>query len=590
MYVTINPLPAKPTITRTGPASFCFGDGPVQLESSLSPNGDYDWYKDGVLQGAFTTRQITLDQVSHSGVWTVIVHGNNGLGCPSPESDGETITIYALATITSHPPNRAICDANNVHNGNTTFGVTVSGPARTIQWERFNGTIWEDVDAALGATDGCSYSNFTTATLSIGSADYPMSGYQYRVRLTTTAGGCETWSNAGTLTVNPTPDIDDEPDNTTICEFGNTTFEVQASIVGGSIGSYVWQQERTNLSGTYNPENVYSDWDTPTLVVSGPSRALNNDRHRVFVYSNLNCRTRSAERRLYINPLADITTQPQPAEICVNGSTSFTVVTDGDPAISAYQWQVSTAGVGGPYSDVSGGIYSGETTITLNLTNVNLTYNGNYYRVMLTTPGGCEKPSNGALLTVNPEPLEKTITSAANNICYGTSTDVVIMNSQSDVEYSVYDSNGDVLIGTVLGDGIGAVSVSTPNLTLASYTYYVIARNTTTNCARTNGDDVTINVNPQFTMAALAEDASICLNAGYNYRINLAGGTGPYDVTYKAVGGSDTTWLNYVSGTPIATGPLAVTTQYTMISAFDDRDCEAEAYGAGYYHHRRCIL
>ena len=77
--------------------------------------------------------------------------------------------------------------------------------------------------------------------------------------------------------------------------------------------------------------------------------------------------------------------------------------------------------------------------------------------------------------------------------------------------------------------------MNTGLLTLPSYTYYVIAENTTTNCIRTNVDGVTINVNPQFSLAALAEDASICLNAGYNYRINLTGGTGPYDVTYKAV-------------------------------------------------------
>ena len=47
MYLTIDPLPAKPTITRTGPAAFCFdGEGSVQLQSSVSPNGDYDWYRE----------------------------------------------------------------------------------------------------------------------------------------------------------------------------------------------------------------------------------------------------------------------------------------------------------------------------------------------------------------------------------------------------------------------------------------------------------------------------------------------------------------------------------------------------------------
>ena len=96
---------------------------------------------------------------------------------------------------------------------------------------------------------------------------------------------------------------------------------------------------------------------------------------------------------------------------------------------------------------------------------------GNLYRVILTSPGGCDIISNTALLTVNPEPLEKTITSADNNICYDTSTFVEINNSQAGVAYSVYNAAGDILIGTVNGNGGGTVTVNTGNLTAASNTY-----------------------------------------------------------------------------------------------------------------------
>ena len=95
-----------------------------------------------------------------------------------------------------------------------------------------------------------------------------MNGYQYRVKLTTTAGGCETFSNAGTLTVRPTPDIDDQPDNTTICEFTNTTFQVLASIASGSITGYQWQYENADINGGNNPEGAYSGETTNTLVVT----------------------------------------------------------------------------------------------------------------------------------------------------------------------------------------------------------------------------------------------------------------------------------------------------------------------------------
>ncbi len=503
------------------------------MQSSVSPNGDYDWYRNGVLQGAFTTQVITLDQVAHSGNWTVVVHGNTANACPSPPSDPETITIYALAAATN-PPNRNICDDNNVHNGNTTFNVTVTGAPRAIRWQRSSngGATWVDITGGTAPNDGCTYSDYTTDVLRITSADYPMNGYQYRVKLTTTAGGCETFSAAGTLTVRPTPDIDDQPDNTTICEFENTTFSVLASIASGSITSYQWQHENSNINAGNNPEGVYSNWNTSTLVVTGPSRALNDDRHRVFVYSDLGCRTRSNNARLYINPLADITTQPQPSEICEGDNTSFTVVTDGDPVVSAYQWEVSTNG-GGTWNAPVGGVYGGQNAQTLTLTNTPSGADGNLYRVTLTSPGGCDIISNTALLTVNPEPDEKTIVSADNNICYNTSTFVEIQNSQAGVAYSVYNAAGDILIGTANGNGGGTVGVNTGNLTAASNTFYVIARNVTTTCERRNGDEVTIDVNPQFTQAQLYDDQSICSGANTNFYVTLTGGTAPYTLTYS---------------------------------------------------------
>src|SRR5690606_14247346 len=67
----------------------------------------------------------------------------------------------------------------------------------------------------------------------------------------------------------------------------------------------------------------------------------------------------------------EITAHPSNQTICEGGNTTFTV-SAGITTTPTYQWQVSTDG-GSSYTDIAGGIYSGETTATLTLTAAPLT-------------------------------------------------------------------------------------------------------------------------------------------------------------------------------------------------------------------------
>ena len=82
--VTVNPVPAKPTIGASGPTTFCFG-GNVTLTSSNVGGlaASYRWYKDGVFTGT-TASNIVLTTVAQSGDYTVEVIGVAPSNCTSP--------------------------------------------------------------------------------------------------------------------------------------------------------------------------------------------------------------------------------------------------------------------------------------------------------------------------------------------------------------------------------------------------------------------------------------------------------------------------------------------------------------------------
>lgn len=90
------------------------------------------------------------------------------------------------------------------------------------------------------------------------------------------------------------------------------------------------------------------------------------------------------------------TTQPSSHSIAAPTATSFTVVVSSDIALT-YNWQVSTNG-GSSWSNASGGVYTNNTTATLNISN-STGLNGYLYRCQVTNTLGTTT-SNNATLTV----------------------------------------------------------------------------------------------------------------------------------------------------------------------------------------------
>jgi subtilisin-like proprotein convertase family protein len=122
-----------------------------------------------------------------------------------------------------------------------------------------------------------------------------------------------------------------------------------------------------------------------------------------------------------------ITGQPSNTSVCSNANGSFSVVA-GPPGVS-YNWQVNT-GSGFVYLN-NGGVYSGVTTATLNITGATLAMSGYQYRVVVTcSGGGLPEISNPATLTVIASPNSPVVIPTSTSICPGGSVALnVLQNS-----------------------------------------------------------------------------------------------------------------------------------------------------------------
>ena len=227
----------------------------------------------------------------------------------------------------------------------------------------------------------------------------------YNVTVTGTAGA-EVKNVVVSYVVNPPtgPVITTQPAPQTACAGSNAAF----GIVAPFAASYQWQ-ESTNGGNTWtNISNagVYSGATSATLSLTGVGASLNNNQYRCALAGICIAATNSSAVVLTVNTPVTITAQPATnANICATGSTSFTTMATGTSL--TYQWQVSTAGAGGPWTNITnGGNYSGATTGTLTLTAVTAAMNSSLYRAVVSGTAPCGNVNTGnALLNVIPQPV-----------------------------------------------------------------------------------------------------------------------------------------------------------------------------------------
>ena len=395
--VTINPAPATPTITASGPTTFCTG-GSVTLTSSAGTT--YLWST-----GA-TTASITP---TTSGTYTVTI--TNGSGCTAI-STGTVVTVNV--------PVAAV--------------ITASGPV----------SLCSGGSVTLTSTAGTSYlwsTGATTQSITVSTAG------SYTVTLTD-VNGCTSTSAGTTVTVNPNPTV-------TITAGGPTTFctggSVSLTSTAGS--SYIWSSGGTtqtisvNTSGSYTvtmtdgngctgiSAPVVVTVNTPiaaTITASGPTTICQGQ--------TVDLSANSGNSYLWST---GATTQV----ITVSTSGSFSVaVTDGNGCVSTSAVTtvtvnpapIPTITAGGPTTFCAGGSVSLSSSVGTSYLwsdggttqSIVASSSGNY-TVIVTYVGGCTATSAVTVVTVNPTPSATISSSGPTTFCIGGSVTLTSVAANS---------------------------------------------------------------------------------------------------------------------------------------------------------------
>jgi len=338
-----------------------------------------------------------------------------------------------------------------------------------------------------------------------------------------------------------------------------------------------------NPSGTYKPTNFEADnWPAPgpgtaatAVTLSTFGNGNQNGTWSLYIFDDVggDAGSWTSWSITFTDPPAvcfpiNITGQPANAIVCAGFNGSFTVAAT--PNGVSYNWQVNT-GSGFTYL-ANGGVYSGVTTATLNITGATLAMNGYQYRCVVTcSQGGLPEISNPATLTVNVSPAAPIISPTSAAICPGGSTALNITSSQGAVPVTV--SSGTIAVP------VSDFVVNTSSLNVAGFSGTVASISVNLNVTHTWDGDVRVNlVAPNGAILNLINARGGSGDNFVNTTISsasgnsLASGASPFTGTFAADAAigvglapylSTTTLWSALYGTPNGTWTLAVSDHAT---------------------------
>jgi len=498
---SITAQPASQTICAAANTSFSITSAAAtsfQWQESTNGGGSWNNITNGGIYGGATTATLTLTGV------TAVMNSYQyrcvaSVLCGSTNSNAATLTVNAAPSISSQPTASVVCGV-----ASTTFSVTAAGAGITYQWQSATSCAgpWSNL------ANAAPYSGVTTATLTVNPTALAMNGTAYRCVITGTCAPAAT-SNCVTLTVNTPIAITSQPSNSTLCAGLQTTFTVAAT---GTTPAYQWQ-ESTNGGGTWNNlanGGVYSGVTTATLTLTGVTAGMSGYQYRCVVNGAATCTSaNSTAGILTVNTAPSITTQPVAATtLCAGNNVTYTVAANG--TAPTYQWQISTTGAGGPWTNLANaGVYSGVTTASLTITGVTVGMSGSLYRCVVSGTCTPNATSNNAALTVNTPISITTQPVVTTNICATGSTNFSVVAAGTSPTYqwqvSTTGAGGpwtNITNGGVYGGATTATLTLTGITAAMNGSLYRCVVSGAAPCGAVNSNAGALNVTPQPVITA----------------------------------------------------------------------------------------
>lgn len=332
-----------------------------------------------------TTSTLSITGANNSFVgnqYQLLVNGCGGQAV----SDVVEILPGATVSITLQPVDQTICE-----NVLTSFVVNATN-ATAYQWQIFDGNGWIDLPEDLNQ----GYSNTQTNQLNLSGLAVASGTITIRCLVSGDCNG-DVPSDEAVLQVTPNVQIVNETIDQTACVGNSAGFSINAS---GFNLSFQWQMSLdggttfSNLTESAPFSQVTSDF----LVISNIPLNLDGAQFQCVVNGSCGGPIITIPATLNVETVPQITLQPQNESACSGTSVSF--IADAPGSVS-WQWEISSDG-GATFQTLSnGGVYSGVTSNTLTIGNIDTSLDGIQYRAVLQACGTGVN-SNVAALNVLP--------------------------------------------------------------------------------------------------------------------------------------------------------------------------------------------
>ena len=372
--IVVNPIPATPTATNTGP--YCTG-ATINLNTSAVTGATYSWTGPGAYSSAIQNATRPAATTAMSGTYSVTVTVS---GCTSLA--GTTAVVVSTSVTPANSivasPSGAICAGTSV-----TFTATPSGGGTTPSYQ------WQ----VNGSNVGTNSPTYTSTTLTNG---------QNVTCILTSSSACASpttaTSNTITMVVNPsvTPSVSIAASpGTTICAGASVTFTATPTN-GGTTPVYQWQLNGSNVGtgGTSYTSSSLTGGDVITCILTSNAACASP----VTATSNALTITLTPPATPTITISIGAGTNPA----CAGQLIMFVASTTNGGSSPGYQWQINGANAGTSLATFS--------SSTLN--------NGDVVTCILTSNASCVSPltvtSTGITMVVDAMPATPTISQSGN--------------------------------------------------------------------------------------------------------------------------------------------------------------------------------
>jgi gliding motility-associated-like protein len=524
------------------PDGVCYNGDPDPFTDVVSPTGGagawiYDWqYNEGGPWLSLGVNSLTYD--IPAGQTTTRTYRRVATNdCATGYSNVVTITVYADMNGGTIASNQTLCNNSDPMPLTSTTNPSGGNGTWTYSWEYQTNCAggWTTIAGA----NGLEY-------------DPPAGQTETRCYRRVATNDCGTvYSNTITITITPEILGNTISADQTICS-GSAPAQLTGTIPTGGDGSYAyrWQISTTAPTGPF--ANI-----TPFVTTQNysPAALTQTTWYRRLVTSS-SCASMSNVLEITVNQPIDNNTISTDQTICYNTAPSLLTGTSptGGNGTYTYQWQSSTDGAAGPFSDMGGA--TNATYQPGNLTQ------DTWFRRIVISPPCSDNISTPIKITVNPEIT--LIFSTTSPLCVGDDSGTATVTPSGGTPPFTYSW--------------ATTPVQTnPTATALVAGTYSVAVTDSKLCSATGNATVTDPTPITFNPAVITDVTGCYGNSNGAIEISVTGGSSPYVYTLYNAGvvvSSQTQPL----GTPAVFGSLAYSDQYE-VRVTDANNCGPESSG-----------